>query len=75
MSVGHVDILTLPCTITELDEERNMKTERFEMRFSPQEKTKAIKAAKKRGWSLAELVRIAVEDKADAILGVVGNVK
>lgn len=47
---------------------RITKTERFEMRFSPQEKKRAERAADKRGSSLADFVRIAVAKEAEAIL-------
>jgi len=52
-----------------------MKTERFEMRFEPKDKRRAERAAEKRGASLADFVRVAVAEKADAVLGVIGNSK
>lgn len=46
-----------------------MKTERFEMRFSPQEKRVITKTAKKLGLSMATYIRNVVMVNVEAIGG------
>lgn len=52
-----------------------MKSSRLELRVTSADKARIVKGAKKARLSITAFVELATKEKADAILGVIGNQK